>query len=237
MHRHVHLEQLAVRALVPVLRRRQVADAGRRALAAQRRDLVVAEPIARADQTVLVRVGDAAVRSPQLDAHDGAPQHALMHEPVERRELHAIAADDTVVEVRLDDAPPQHLRQTARLAHRLGFARVAEHDRGRERNDEHRDEARERELQEQPPSRRYGVAGLCHVGDTRELAQTVRARASVRARGASAHGPAAGSAVAARPQAGSAPSRARPERGRADGGGARCAAARRRGACTSRPAS
>ena len=129
------------RALVSVLRRRQVADAGLDAVPAQCRELVVAERIARADQTRLIGVRDAPVRSPELDAHDGVAQNALMHDPVERRELHAVAADDAVVEVRRDDAPPEHLRQAPRVAHRLGLAGAPEDDRGRECDDEHRDEA------------------------------------------------------------------------------------------------
>ena len=162
VHRHVHLEQLAARPLVPVLRRREVADAGLDAVASQRRHLVVAERIARADETGLVRVRDTPVRRPELDAHDGAAQHALTHEPVERGDLHAVAADDAVVEVRLDDAPSEHLRQAARVAHGLAFTGAAEHDRRRERDDEHRREARECELHEEPPARRRSVAGKRH---------------------------------------------------------------------------
>ena len=131
VHGHVDLEQLALPALVPVLRRREVADAGLDAVPLQRRQLVVAERIARADEARLVRVAMRPSRVQSLTRTTGLLQHALTHEPVERGELHAVAADDAVVEVRLDDAPSEHLRQAARVAHRLALAGAAEHDRRR----------------------------------------------------------------------------------------------------------
>jgi hypothetical protein len=151
-HRRVHLEQLLLLTLEPILRPREVADLGGRCAGGREcRALVGIEPVPVADQPPLVRVDDPAVGRPHLHADDRRPHDVGRHDPVQLPDRGRIAPHDRVQEMRLDHGVRDQLRHPARILHGLALAGAAEGEDRRERDEQHCDQPRGRELQQEPP--------------------------------------------------------------------------------------
>ena len=148
--RHVHLEQLVLVALEPVLLFVEVGDVGVEPAGPQRVELPGPERIAVADQPRLVRVHDRAVGRPDLDAHDRVAKDPPADQGIQTPQRVRIASHGGRGDTRLDRAAAHEARYLLRLADRLRGPGTP-HDRDADRAEhQDRDHAHDGEARHRP---------------------------------------------------------------------------------------
>ena len=146
-NREVDLEKVAAAALVAVLGARQVAARCRDAAVGEDLALVGAEREPLADQGVLVGVGDAPARGPQLDPCHRVVERVAVHGAVEPPQGAGVAAQRAGRHARGDDALSGHPRDHPGLVDRLRQAALAQDQGAGDSDHHHRREAGQRERQ------------------------------------------------------------------------------------------
>ena len=157
VHREVDLEELVKRLFESVFRSVEVADLGVDLVTRERGEVLRAERVARADQSVLVGVDDLPVRRPELYADHRVDDHAFPHEPIQARNRSRIAAHEAVREGGLDRRGAEDARQPPRVPHRLGVPLVPEDEVGSDPDQHQGKQARDGELQHGARNHRWMV--------------------------------------------------------------------------------
>ena len=134
----IDLEQLVERAFETIFRTSQIADLGLGAATRKRLQLVGTKGVTRADQSVLVGVGDRPVRTPDLHPDDVPLQDAAMHGAIDTRDRPWVASHEIGCEQRLYYTAPGELCDLCRVANRLVLADVPQEvDPGSSEQDQH----------------------------------------------------------------------------------------------------
>ncbi len=167
--REVHLVQVALPALVPVLGSREIAQRRLRGARLQHVELLRVEGKPHADQARLVRVHDPTIGRPQLDPDDPLAEHALLDDPIDGGDRLRLAVQKPRRDCRLDDPLARKRGELPRVAKRLAVPQTAQRE--ERRGAEHREhgEPGEGELRDGVPHRACAgsttkvpsVAGTC----------------------------------------------------------------------------